>query len=268
MTRLLAILLLLPAIASAAGLGVYNPAQHAVNGFMPTQLPGLQLWLDASRIGFTNGANVPVWLDYSGNAFDATNSTSSKQPTVSRLSGRPSVKFDGTDDLLELIRGTNITSAKDQLSFFLAIEKTTGINSEQALMYVPQTDRSAGNLNVISLTAVNQIRTGGRRLVTDSFQGATNAITSASVIACIFTYTNANLDIRISGKSTNRTFQTSGPSGTNANGIISIGAWAHFSQDYYNGLLSEIILFGKSITTEQRLQVERYLGTKYGIVVQ
>ena len=73
--------------------------------FLPTQLTGLAVWLDAGQItGAVDNAAVATWQDRSGNARDAVQVTATKQPLYHNtgglltLSGRPYVQFDNVDD--------------------------------------------------------------------------------------------------------------------------------------------------------------------------
>jgi hypothetical protein len=71
------------------------------NSFTPSDIPGLQLWLEASAItGLADNAPLTTWPDSSGNGRDATQSTAGNKPLYKTaiLSGQPVVRFDATDD--------------------------------------------------------------------------------------------------------------------------------------------------------------------------
>ncbi|MBW2523552.1 MAG: hypothetical protein JRI23_05230 [Deltaproteobacteria bacterium] len=71
-------------------------------GWNPSQLSGLNLWLEASTCVFTNGSHVTTWFDLSGNGNHATQNVSDERPvlTPSAINGLPAVDFDGVDDSL------------------------------------------------------------------------------------------------------------------------------------------------------------------------
>lgn len=48
-----------------------------------------------------NGSNVSQWNDLTGNGYDLAQATASKQPTYTTVSGLPTVRFDGTNDILK-----------------------------------------------------------------------------------------------------------------------------------------------------------------------
>lgn len=70
-------------------------------GFMPTDIAGCKLWLDASLIAGNDGDAIGTWTDYSGNGFNATQATAGSKPTLKKpiLSGKAIVRFDGGDFL-------------------------------------------------------------------------------------------------------------------------------------------------------------------------
>jgi hypothetical protein len=92
--------------------------------------------LDTTQLTTFCGAGdgfVETWYDQSGNALDATQVTSANQPqivssgSVIVQGNKPSVKFDGSNDVLNL-SSTLPISAGDNLSIF-QIEKKTSANS-------------------------------------------------------------------------------------------------------------------------------------------
>ena len=52
--------------------------------FVPTQIPGCQLWFDAAdltTISFGTGTNITQWRDKSSNAYTVGQATTLNQPT-------------------------------------------------------------------------------------------------------------------------------------------------------------------------------------------
>src|SRR6185369_14696112 len=77
----------------------------AAGGAEPDTIAGLQLWLDASQLsGVSPGASVGNWSDSSSSGHVATQSNLLNQPTYqpSALNGRPALRFDGSNDYLDL----------------------------------------------------------------------------------------------------------------------------------------------------------------------
>jgi hypothetical protein len=44
--------------------------------------------------------------------------------------------------------------------------------------------------------------------------------------------------------------------------------WRTTLNAYYSGLIGEVIIFSRSLRAEERQDVEKYLGKKWGIAVQ
>lgn len=256
MTRLLAILLLLPAIASAAGLGVYNPAQHAVNGFMPTQLPDLQLWLDANKIGLTNGASVDVWQDFSGKSNWATNGTVSKRPTVLSINSRPALSFDGTDDWLA------ISGYKSQtfVAVFIVCHYA-GTGERFFVEHGPDVNTTDGFYFYGGSNPWGFRRNSGVH-----FANSANWVTETTPVVVAMTYDGTGYHYKNGTKLASSITGTSRANSLTTN-TLNIGS-RNGASLFLNAKVAEIIATTNKATDETISQVSRYLGTKYGIVVQ
>ncbi len=70
----------------------------------PSDIIGLQLWLDADKIqNVDDNEQISVWEDSSGNNNDFVQNDSDKQPTymIEQVNGKPAISFDGIDDSLD-----------------------------------------------------------------------------------------------------------------------------------------------------------------------
>jgi hypothetical protein len=273
--------------AQAAGLGVYNPAQHAVNGFMPTQVPGLVLWLDASRQGLADGTSVNNLRDFSGNGFNATNGTGSKQPVFSAdiVNGRKAIKFDGVDDFLVCYNVTGLTNKTAlcvysvilSLSNSVADVKTIGcrfgfgdIVNPNALQVFDNTGLLTGEKLAIAVNVKDYGRLGS--------SGYTFAAGSPFIEYVQFgksgTSSRQNgkdISLDLSAVVTTSTDSSPSNTGYGADNDLVIGAQYSTKPGVGNNTTAryaEYIVLDKTPTGSQKLQIERYLGTKYGIVVK
>lgn len=72
--------------------------------FEPTEISGLKAWYDASTLTGTDGSAVSQWLDSSGNQAHMFQPSATAQPTLqtSELNGRNVVRFDGSNDLMNM----------------------------------------------------------------------------------------------------------------------------------------------------------------------
>ena len=106
--------------------------------FLPTDIAGLQLWLDANDASTLfqdaakttpagNGDVVGAWGDKSGQGNDATQTTTAAKPTVqfNVLNGKSVLRFDGTDDFLST--GAFAGGSLSQPTTFFLVEKISSL---------------------------------------------------------------------------------------------------------------------------------------------
>lgn len=121
----------------------------------PQSIPGLKAWYDATTINQADNTSVTAWLDQSGNEAHMYQSTTAAQPTLqtNELNNRPVVRFDGTDDFMNLTapfdvtgngNGTlNATSASPNGQYFV---HSNGASSPQIQIY----KKSGNNFNKVA----------------------------------------------------------------------------------------------------------------------
>ena len=98
------------------------------------------VWLDAASLELSDGDAVGTWTDRSGNGYDATRSNAAQQPryTMSILNGRSIIRFDGTDDALNLDAAINTNSdgiVNRDYSFILVGARRTSASNDGWLLY-------------------------------------------------------------------------------------------------------------------------------------
>lgn len=217
--------------------------------FSPAMLPNLQLWIDASTItGLVNGDPVITWGDLSGNGRDCTQATAAKRPTFQTniQNGLPIVRFDGVDD--NLIHTLNI--AVVPLTAFAVARKSGGAAGFQDLLYcnIPALlARSSTNNNWAAYPSA--VADSGQ-----SIEGVFRAFSS--------TYRAAtDIDLTTDGITVNRTNGTSVYVNATSLTIGSLNS----SGEFFSGDLCELLCYNVALTVDQRKQVERYLGQKWGV---
>src|SRR5687767_8722044 len=96
-------------------------ATHPLRAQTPTT-NGLSLWLRAD-VGTTTNAtgNVTTWQDQSGNANHALQPEETMAPLLvpGALNSKPVLRFDGTDDFLDVATHPSLEIAGDISSFFV-----------------------------------------------------------------------------------------------------------------------------------------------------
>lgn len=88
-------------------MGVVNPSTFTIltyRPFEPTEISGIKGWWKADSIAQADGSSISAWLDSSGNEAHMYQSSASAQPTLqtNELNGYPVVRFDGTNDFMNL----------------------------------------------------------------------------------------------------------------------------------------------------------------------
>lgn len=103
----------------------------------------LLVWLDAKDLDLAHDASVSTWPDRSGNGNDATQATSASQPTYREDKGRhlPGVRFDGTDDLLDIAS----TAALDGMTEYTIFLVTWDFEPDSDRVALSKWDQSAAD---------------------------------------------------------------------------------------------------------------------------
>jgi len=244
--------------------------------FAPTDIAGLDLWLDASDsstlFDATTGGSTPSdngsvarWEDKSTNANHATQGTSSLQPLrrVSEVNGLDAIDFISSDVLEGAVAITpRQTDAKTVFILLESDTTTAGVTpvnlysygvtpvlGKPALITVEVAYRAAGRTWVSS----SPVSTTGASLITMTHDGQTNIEDS--------------LSFWLDGASVTK---TSGVDGAlvddTANYHVGRQASSTSGGDY-DGRLCEIIVYDTELSTADREAVETYLADKWGITI-
>ena len=237
----------------------------------PTNLAGLQLWLDASDASTlydatTGGSLVAVdgaiarWEDKSGNARHVTQATSGNRPTrkASVLNGRDAILFDGSDDGLA-VPNTFGQWGSGNWSMFMAVRTGTSVTSKYLFSSV--SDPPSG-LFIWSVGDDIRVRTAGGS--TQTLSPALSAATSTGVITSVIrngtTFTG-----RIGASSNTATTSSNGLSFDGATVEIGIYNEPGFRGLPWNGHVCEVIAYDSALSDTNRTIVESYLKSKWGI---
>jgi len=252
-------------LAAKWGLTMQLPATHpysAVVPFLPTQIAGCQLWLDAADSSTITGTSpVTAWADKSGNGNNAT-PISGATPTLSNINGVPAIVPGGGG-----FTGS-ITSGTPTLSYFgVAVFDSETYGSMASLAGPGYADvgtisgcalfNRSGNENLLYCTRADSNTSPNLAL-------ASNAVFLASVV---FNSTNTTVAYLNGGTSTSTMAGRSQSFGYTQFCIGSRLFGTTPSAPYWTGRYGEIIIYNAALSTSQRNQVEQYLGQKWKIAV-
>jgi hypothetical protein len=226
----------------------------------PTQIAGLQLWLDASApetlFDATTGGSlvaadggVARWEDKSGNGRHATQSTSGNRPTrkINQRNGLDAILFDGTNDFLSI---GSITIPASH-SVFQIYQRLGGVQSFGI----------AGDPRYASLWFSDGVL---YQISNPDFttHGTSSASTGYFLVSTIRNAT-ASIELRRNGSTVSSV--TTGSGVTNA---VS-GEWTYIGNrtagNFHSGNLCEIIIYDTALSDTNRGLVESYLMSKWGI---
>jgi len=231
-----------------------------LNFSVPSDLEGLQLWLDADDSSTITeaGGLVSAWNDKSGQGNNATQGTGSKQPTTEATTenGKNVLDFDGGDTLV-------LPAALDSIP-----------NSAHTMFVVSNRSTEAATTNaIVSISAVAATRTV---MFYSSVAGRVSYRNAGSASADNSSNTNTNMQIlrgTFDGASTvtstvdNNTPVSSATAAAAADADTgTIGSRAD-TDLYLTGSISEILIYDRVLTSAEITNVETYLSNKWGITI-
>ncbi len=231
----------------------------------------LSLWLDATQItGLTDGAELPGWLDLSGNGNHARIPANAPSYTNIGSNGRPTVTFDNANSEY-LFVPTNIeVMPTNEVSVFVVGNYENASDNWGALISSSDDDNWDDGWGIAENNG-----TGNIMFYLDDY--ATNVCNhSASVdygtdhVWSLIFNTTDNLGFGYKSESA-CSFAFNGPLNYNggANDDLLIGAGPDNGGAGYfmNGDVSEVILYDVALNDAQRIIVTNYLAAKYGVAL-
>ena len=242
---------------------------------LPTGIPGLRLWLDASDVNNgpanpADGNNVATWYDKSGNANNATTfaGQSSGRVYANQINGKPVVRFTRTSQTVGSVyevNGVDIRAITSNQVTIFTVYKQGAQGGDQGVWgndngawdrfyfstwpgYTAANNGGAslglGNPNAAVVVDAGLV--GVTRLLTAVYnQGVTNGSAIYFNGQTVTTFTDAT-------------------DASNAQTNLRIG-WDG-DDNPYNGDIAEMLVYNRQLTPCEIQQINRYMGTKYGIV--
>jgi hypothetical protein len=242
----------------------------AVEGFSPTQLPDLKLWLAPESGVVVSGSRVEQWNDKSGLGNHATQTVSAAMPVhVSALAD-----LNGHNAVRLLISGTRLystnaaavsaiaTSALSQMSGTVVVEQSAVNNG-----ILWQGCATSSNANTRRL-----IFTGGKYTLTEVAGGVASAATGGSgkTTPVVFRWTWASAKVNAWENGVGIITSAHVSAGNN----IAIGAAAHMcvgagadGANVFLGHMAELIIAATAWSSSQGRELDKLLGAKYGIAI-
>ena len=202
--------------------------------FSPLQLASLAAWYQY-KVGITEaGTGVSQWADQSGNARHVVQGTDANRP--SNVNGE--ITFNGTSDIL---KSSTFTLAQPFTVYLWAKTNT----------------HTAGDClfggNAVDVLLQQQNPSGDIQMHAGSnAPSATMGLGVYKAIACVFNGASSIIHVSSGGS------PTTGNSGTNSMGAISLGARGDLSS-WADVIIKEAIFYAAAHDAGTRIQVLRYL---------
>jgi hypothetical protein len=258
---------MLGSLAMAQGPGSLSQAgffQAWWGGFNPSKLPNLIFWIDASRANTVtiDGGRVASITDLSTNAYTVQQLITTNRPTYAQaaLNGRNVIRFTAASNHFFNTSTIGVPNSFTELKVFS--RPATGVNN------MGLANNLSGNNRIYqtfwyfldngtyekssSGSAFTTLQTGNAStglFYTATIRNSTNSVQYRRNGAVINTITSgAGVTTAPSG---NYNVFASGNDGT--------------TQQYNQGDIAEYILYNRALTTNEILEVEAYLTTKWGL---
>jgi len=214
-------------------------------------------WYIADSISGSDGDSVAAWPDSSGNAHNAAQAVSSRQPTLQtrELNNHSVVRFDGSNDIVSDgdIAALDVGTGDIWLA---CVFKSTDDSGAQNFF-----EKGATSFGLRCLSnGVLQFTLGST--TNTPLQSAGNWSRTEFVLATA-SRVSANANGFVNGSDSTTTNQTNTGSISNSS-VFDIGARA-VGAGTLTGDIAEIIVGGATLATADRLRLEGYLAHKYGL---
>ena len=221
----------------------------------PTQLAGLQLWLEPDVGVVLSGSNITTWQDQSGNSKNVTNS--GNYPTYNASggpNGLPQIQFNGSQTLKNTVSNV-VSSGADRTIWALISQNGTGCPNSVFTnkLGTPYATFQYGNPAcqylysdgaTVNDTTGDTIFTGYRLVEYDYHVGSTVQV-----------YVNGIALNMGGGAAASDTGTTGFQVGSNGGG------------QGFNGNIEEVVIVDHLASGTERNSVDGYIANKYGLVI-
>lgn len=248
------------------------------NTTLPSQIPGLNLWYDASISNAsyiqTGGGAAPTdtqavekWIDKQLTGRDANQTSGTRQPTwrSGQQNGLGAILFDGSNDVLTL-------NPIGSWALSLPGQTTYVVVKANALTGVPRVTASSSGGYQFFWDTYWGIETASGRAKSVNAGNTTNYIYMGQIFdgtqtdANTTTQNNKRLKFRINGVEQSLTFSANVGTATSgsATGLF-VGGDSQPVANPFSGYIGEMMIWTRTLTFTEQLSVESYLAEKWAI---
>lgn len=252
----------------------YMSVMGQQNQILPSQIPSLNLWYDASESNAAyiqnssgtapaNGQAVKKVIDKMGFGRDVDQATGSRQALwiASQQNGLGALQFDGINDIYTL----------NPIPWALSLPGATVyiVTKPSVLSGTPRvTAANTGGFSFYwnsfwGVQAGGGVALSNNSGVVGSYIYMGQIFNGALSDADITTQNNLRLQLRINGGGQALTFSTNVGTATNASAnSLNVGS---DGTNFYTGYIGEMLIWTRALSLLECLQVENYLSNKWNI---
>jgi PKD repeat protein len=241
--------------------------------FLPTSIGGLALWLDPSIGVQLNGTKVQKINDQSGLLNNAEQLNAVQQPLFvasdSLINKKPSVKYDGVDDFMEMLDNNSLDFSTEMSIHTLVKPRVAAVNKTILAKWDYQT-QGAWVFQTEFATA-DELMFSPCAFITDPgnqkvVSGNADMISQKPALLTL-TY-NGNQATKVKYYK-NLNLLTSSIVGTipsilpNCSASVKVGKYGGVATRYYDGDIVEVLVYNNVLSDSLRNLVDTYLRYKY-----
>ena len=217
-------------------------ASKSVSGFDPRSIVGCSLWLDGADTATMNSTpTVTTWTDKSGQGNNVTGTATYSSGTIT---------FNGTN---QAFSNTTYVFPSNAYSMFAVYSNTTAPAATSYMNVV------YGNGGYPMLGIYGYLNAVSARSVVANTGALSPNVAASSTVLVSATYTPSTFSPFINGSAETTLAGTT---------LAATGIYVGGPTNYFNGSISEILIYSATLTSTQRQSVEGYLTWKWGLRVR
>jgi hypothetical protein len=253
----------LPFMWSVSSFGEAPP-----QAFIPTDIDGCELWLEADQGVTTINGKVSAWEDFSGKGRDVSQTTDSQRPdfVAGIYNGNPTLRF-GVSDIMGF---TDLTLLRNRSSVTVFAVVTNSGTSGDVRSFITTDQGSGGQLRCgIQFDCYGF---GVRRVPEDSFTFRVNdpIHVNDNILYCTsIDYTSGAGTLYVNGAEiidpVFGSFCSEGLTPDSNHDYASVGGSP--GGGFWEGDVSLIVVYSKALNNLERQSLETYYAQKYGVSV-
>jgi hypothetical protein len=233
--------------------------------FLPTNITGCTLWLNAADSTTTTSISSGVWADRSGNARDTTSNAGSSAFSLGAINGVSAVQFPVTAGISCLHTSLSTALPSPGLSLFFVARTTSNASGGTRFF----STLAAGNFQVQSEPGALPTQIFAYTPASGESPSSSSLVISNAVPFVYSIVIGSTFTTRLNGvANTFSPLSTGSHSSTRLTignlGYATSGANSPAASNAFTGLMGEVIMYNVPLTTIQHQSVEGYLAWKWG----